>query len=408
MVWFHLDTGKSGIGNSMKVRAIQNATILTPDKVIQNGTVHIDENGRFSHIVPSNSSQTVEPVDGDTLDATGLVLAPGYIDLQINGAFGLDFTHQPESIWQVAKKLPQYGVTSFLPTVITAPLSTYQQAQDVLRQGPPTDFDGANPLGLHCEGPFLNPEKKGAHPPAYLQLPDLSLVPDWSPENGVRLVTIAPELTGATAVIEELSRRGIIVSAGHSTATYDQACAGFKAGIRYGTHLFNAMSPLHHREPGLPGALLDDDHTIIGVIVDGIHFHPGLLRLIWAKAGGRLNLVSDAMAALGMEEGSYTLGGQQVTVKNGIAALANGTLAGSLLSLDQAVINLMQFTGCSLAEAVWSVTATPAALLALNKGRIAPGYDADMVLLLPNGQVNKTFVGGDLVFDGHPLMLNYK
>jgi N-acetylglucosamine-6-phosphate deacetylase len=192
----------------------------------------------------------------------------------------------------------------------------------------------------------------------------------------------------------------VVVSAGHSTATVAQAQAGFEAGIRYGTHLFNAMPPLHHRDPGLVGALLADQRATVGLIVDGEHVHSELVRLVWQMVGnGRLNLVTDAMAALGMPPGRYALSDHEVIVDETTARLPSGTLAGSLLTMNTAVRNLITFTGCTLAEALPTVTSTPANLLGLpHKGRIAPTCDADLVLLTPELQVHTTFVGGRIIY----------
>ena len=226
---------------------IYGATLLTPEAQIEDAAVVI-EGDRIVQV--GRRDQVVTPPDAEALNAHGLILAPGFIDLQLNGAFGDDFTTTPPAIWRVAARIPRTGVTSFLPTIITSPLEKIAQAQDTLALGRPAGFKGATPLGLHLEGPFLNPRKKGAHNPEYLRAPDLSLVANWSPETCVRLVTLAPELPGALDVIRCLTGRGVVVSAGHSMATYAQAEAGFAAGTRYGTHLFNAMSPLAHREPG--------------------------------------------------------------------------------------------------------------------------------------------------------------
>jgi N-acetylglucosamine-6-phosphate deacetylase len=330
-----------------------------------------------------------------------LILAPGFIDLQFNGAFGYDLTNNPESIWRVAAQLPRYGVTSFLPTIMTSPLGTVRRAQEIWHKGPPKGFKGAQALGLHVEGPFLNPAKRGVHDPAFLRPPSVEDVANWSPETGVRLVTLAPELLAAMDVIATLTERGIVVGAGHSMASFDQARNGVMAGVRYATHLFNAMGELHHRKPGLLGALLADERVTIGLIADGIHVHRALVKLVWHMTGDdRLNLVSDAMAGLGMGDGVYNMGGYKARVNGQTAMLSNGTLAGSLLSLDQALRNLLNYTGCSQAEAVRTITTTPATLLGIagRKGQIAPGFDADVVLLTPDYRVVATVVDGQVAY----------
>jgi len=377
---------------------IHHATIFTPHRRIDDGALLIED----AHIAAVGTVDEVAPPPGSrAIDATGLVLVPGFIDLQINGGFGHDFTADPTTIWSVARRLPRYGVTSFLPTIITSPPETLTAAQNVLEQPPPADYAGAIPLGLHIEGPFLNPKKKGAHNPAYLRLPQLAAADGWSSVRRVRLVTLAPELPGALDVIAALVERGIVVGVGHSMATYAEARAGFEAGARYGTHLFNAMPPLRHREPGLIGALLTEPRATVGLIVDGIHVHPAVVNLVWRAVGGaRLNLVTDAMAALGMPPGRFLLGELEVIVDETGARLPDGTLAGSILSLDAAVWNLMRFTGCSLGEALPTVTTTPAALLGLSDqiGRLIPGSAADLVLLTPDFNVVMTIVHGNPVY----------
>jgi N-acetylglucosamine-6-phosphate deacetylase len=378
--------------------AITNTTIYTPTPDPHNTAVLI-QNDHITQLAPTPDLPI--PAGAQTIDAAGLLLVPGYIDLQFNGAFGHDFTADPTTIWPVSALVPRYGVTSYLPTIITSPLENIDQARQVLLNGRPSSYKGAEPLGLHVEGPFLNLQKKGAHNPAYLQPPDDALVADWSPESGVRLVTLAPELPGATAVIEQLSSRGILVSAGHSMATYDEAMAGIAAGIRYGTHLFNAMSPINHRQPGLPVALLTAPHAVVGLIPDGIHVHPALIKIIWsAKGSAGLNLVSDAMAALGMPPGKYLLNEFEVTVTATDSRLADGTLAGSMLPIDAALRNLITYTGCTLPQALATVTTTPARLLAIDhqRGRIAPGHIADLLLLTPDLQVATTIAAGNIVY----------
>lgn len=376
---------------------IQHVTLLTPDEQIEDASVEV-ENGRFTQIIPSAASQP--PENATVMEGNGRFLVPGFMDLQLNGAFGHDFTANPETIWQVAAQLPRWGVTAFLPTIITAPRSQSEKAQEVLLNGRPAGFQGAEPLGLHLEGPFLNPQKKGAHNPAYLRLPDLDWTANWAPETAVSLVTLAPELPDALALAAELASRGIVVSAGHSMASYAEAQAGFAAGMRYGTHLYNAMPPLGHREPGLMGALLDNSHSVAGIIPDGIHAHPAMVRLAWQMKGPRgLNVVTDAMAALGMPPGVYRLNDFDVTVTETEARLADGTLAGSVLDMETAVRNLIQFTGCTLSEATAAVTSTPARLLGLpDRGQIAPGFIADAVLLNHDLKVDLTITHGNITY----------
>lgn len=377
---------------------IKNATLYTPNEVIERGALLV-EDGLI--IAAGLASDLPCCMGADTIDADGLVLAPGFIDLQINGAFGDDFTDDPTTIWRVAERLPRYGVTSFLPTIITSPAEKVALGQQVVTGGRPAGRRGARPLGLHIEGPFLNPKKKGAHNPAYLRLPSLEAAARWAPQSGVRLVSLAPELPGALDVIAALAGRGVLVSTAHSLATYDEAVTGFDAGACYGTHLFNAMPALGHRDPGLPGALLTDGRATVGLIADGIHTHPAVVKLVWQAVGAqRLDLVTDAMAALGMPPGRHLLGDFEVSVDETSARLADGTLAGSILSLDQALRNLIDFTGCTLEQALPTVTTTPARAIGLagERGRIEPGYIADLVLLTPDLRVHTTVAEGEIVY----------
>jgi N-acetylglucosamine-6-phosphate deacetylase len=378
---------------------IQRATLMTPEVQIDDGVLLI-EDGRI--LAVGDAASVAVPEHAEVIDAGGLIVAPGFIDLQLNGAFGDDFTLTPDTIWRVAAGLPRWGVTSFLPTVITAPLSQVAQAQETLDGGAPSGWQGSIPLGLHCEGPFLNPQKKGAHNLAHLRPPAVDEIAAWTTENHVRLVTLAPELPGALALVHALTERGIVVSAGHSMATFREAKASFAAGIRYGTHLFNAMPPLEHREPGLPGALLTDPQITIGIIPDGIHVHPSTVALAWAAKGPqRLTVVTDAMAALGMAPGRYRIADQEVIVTahdRGVneARLASGTLAGSVLAMDEALRRLILYTGCTLSDALATITATPADLLGIGheRGRLRAGAWADLVFLTPTLEVVRTVIAG--------------
>ncbi len=376
---------------------IQNATFFASEGVPRRAELFL-ENGRILSIEPPRKE--APPAGSQVLDAAGWIVSPGWLDIQINGAFGLDFTNDPDSLWQVAARLPEFGTTAFLPTIITAPLEQVEKALRVWRAGPPPGWRGAVPLGLHLEGPFLNPGKKGAHDPRWMRTPKLAALQNWKPENGVRMVTLAPELPGALDVVHTLRARGVVVSAGHSLANYQQGMAAFDAGVNAGTHLFNAMSSLDHRAPGLVGALLDHTDPVVGMIVDGLHVHPAVVRLAWkCLEPQRLILVTDAMAALGMPPDTYQLGDQQVIVDGSTARLPDGTLAGSLLTQPEALRNLQKFTGCSLFQALQTITYNPANLLNLEtKGSLRDGGDADLTLLSSAGEVMATIVAGEIIY----------
>jgi len=335
-----------------------------------------------------------------SIDLGGNYLVPGFIELQINGGFGKDFTSSPKSIWEVARKLPRYGVTTFLPTIITSPYEKIFEAQEILAKGPEKYFIGAEPLGLHLEGPFLNPKKKGTHSKAFMKNPSIDEIDNWRLEKKIRLVTLAPELPNAIKVIKELSRRGIVIGAGHSYATYDEALIGIEAGITYGTHIFNAQTPMNHREPGLPGALLMHSNVTVGIIPDGFHVHPAIVNLVWKLKGHeKITLVTDAIVGLAMPPGNYTFGDFKIIVNEQIARKPDGTISGSILGENEALKNFVDFTKCSIDDAIPTLTSTPAKLLGLeNKGYIKDGYIADLVELDGHLEVVKTFISGKIAF----------
>lgn len=336
------------------------------------------------------------PAGAEVIDARGLIAAPGYLDWQINGAFGCDFSSEPETVWEAASRLPAYGVTAFLPTIISTPDEIYRRAIAVLQAGPPEEFRGAKPLGWHFEGPFLNPAKKGAHDLACLRLPGEMDVSAWTRQDGVWLVTLAPELEGGLDLVRQLRMQGVAVSAGHSLASLEQGREAIAAGLDAGTHLFNGMPPMDHHAPGLAAALLESPQVTVGIIPDGMHVDPAMVRLAWRLKGRQgLTIVTDACAALGLEDGDALLGGRPVQVREGRVTLTDGTMAGSMLGMDQSVRNLAAFTGCSLREAIYSAAAAPAGMLGADgKGWLRPGADADLVLLTPDGHAAGTIIGG--------------
>lgn len=293
----------------------------------------------------------------------------GLVDAQVNGAAGIDLTAEPHRLWEVAAALPAYGVVAFVPTVITSDPAARDQALATLAAGPPAGWSGAEPLGLHFEGPMIAPTRKGAHPERWLRPPSLELVDGWSREAGISIVTIAPELPGALEVIERLTGRGIVVSVGHTAARAAEVTAALEAGARYLTHLGNAMPPLQPREPGPIGAAFGGDLVtgpVAGLIVDGHHLDPLFVRTAWRALGpDRFLSVSDTTAGLGLPDGPARLGDQDVVVADGTVRLAGGTLAGSAASLLDCLRVLVAQTGCTLEEAVATATTTPLTLLGL-------------------------------------------
>jgi N-acetylglucosamine-6-phosphate deacetylase len=330
------------------------------------------------------------------LDATDLLVAPGLVDLQCNGGLGIDLAATPERIWELAAELPRFGVTAWLPTIVTSPEGTIEAALAALAGGPPEGWTGAIPVGLHLEGPFLSEAKRGAHRMEHLRPPSLEAVEGWSRAAGVALVTLAPDLAGAPEVIAALVERGVVVSAGHTPATAAEATEAVDLGVRWVTHVFNAMAPLHHREPGLAGVALSDPRLHVGLIPDGIHLHPAVVALVHQAVGDRLTIVTDAVAALGLPPGRHGA----VTVGLDGVRLADGTLAGSNLAMDEGVRNLVAFTGCSPEVALRAASTNPARLLHDGlRGTLQPGARADLVLLTRDLHVVATVVGGEVVHD---------
>lgn len=401
-------TGASASGNTFSPLAIQSVcemiyigpvTLSLPDGPLPEGAVLIDG----CHIARVGAAVDIKPPPGSkSFFPPQSTLSPGFLDLQLNGAYGHDFTTSPESIWEVASRLPRHGITRFLPTVITSPPSSISRAIEVLRAGPPEGFQGARPLGLHLEGPFLNPLKKGAHPQDLFRTPDQEPEPSWLNAPQVQMVTLAPELPGAENLVRALSKRGVLVSAGHSVADEKTAHESFEWGISSGTHLYNAMSGLDHRTPGLVAALLETNRASAGLIADGVHVHSAMVRLAFrCKGPDGIYLVSDAMAAAGLGPGEHHLAGMQVVATESSVRLQDGTLAGSNQMLDANLQKLLAWNICSLQDALKTVTTTPAALLKQKSPEIVPGAVADLTVVDRQGRVLACFVDGkDLSNDG--------
>jgi N-acetylglucosamine-6-phosphate deacetylase len=329
------------------------------------------------------------PGDGET------IIAPGLIDLQVNGYGGRDAAEGPDAIAAISERLPSTGVTGFVPTLISRPLAEGRAFVEFVAEAPAA---GARVLGAQLEGPFLNPEFRGAHDEACLQLPTTARV-ERVLEHPPRMITIAPELEGGVEAVRAFAGAGVLVSVGHSGATYEQARAAFDAGARFVNHLFNAMPALHHRSPGVVGAVLDDERVTTGVIADNVHVHPSLVRVAGRAKGTRgLALTTDQVAAAGVPPGRYLLSGREVTkTADGSVRLADGTLAGSAATMNLLVRNAAGLFGLHAALAMAS--RTPAGVLGLSRlGRIAPGCDADLVVLTSELCVRRTIVAGRTVY----------
>lgn len=354
--------------------------------------------GRIERLVPRGS---IRGAGIEEVDATGMFVAPGFVDVQCNGAVGHDLTTDPRSIGAVLAALPRWGVTSCCPTVITSPVETRSRALDAVaaHRADPSTSSCADLVGLHIEGPALSPEHVGTHDPAFVTLPDVDEVDRWIASGSVAMVTLAPELDGVDEIVDRLVAAGVTVAVGHTGATAEQYGAARERGVAAVTHLFNAMRPIHHREPGVVGAALVDPEVVAGLVVDGHHVAPAVVDLAWRCLGDRLMLVTDASAALGADDGDLVIGSAEIAVCDGRVTNAAGALAGSALSMDAAVRNLVGFTGCSPAEAIAAATSTPAKLLGLDdRGALAPGRRGDVVVLTPELDVVATFVNGVLAW----------
>ena len=375
---------------------IKNCNIIYLDK-IEKGSVLI-ENGKIKEINPSNVNDT------EVIDAEGLYLSPGFIDVHIHGAGGCDtMDGTVESINTIAKTIVEHGTTSFTPTTMTVAAEDIRKSMKVIKKLKEEGTEGANVLGAHLEGPFISPKAIGAQNPNFLLAPSVEnynkIVGDYG--DAVVSITMAPEVEGAKELIKYLSDNGVTVSMGHTKATYDEAIEGIKCGACHSTHLYNAMTPFTHREPGVVGATFDTDITT-ETISDGIHISYPALRTAYKQKGtDKVLLVSDAMEACGMPDGQYSLGGQDVIVKNGAARLLDGTLAGSVLTLDKAVKNIYSNSNYPLNEVVRMATYNGAKHCHVedHKGLIKEGYDADLILFNEDIEIQKVFVNGKEVYN---------
>ena len=388
----------------MSLTAYTSRTLYTPLESLDRGVVLVEDGA----IVKLGTRTSVEVASSAEIHDFGDdMIVPGFVDIHVHGSAGYDVMQADDSArCSFEQFLARHGVTAYYPTTIAAPLDVIERALERLSDAieiagrKDSSHGGAQPLGIHLEGPFLSHACRGAHSPEDLILPSIQTFNRfWQAARGhIRLMTIAPELEGALEVIAEAAKRGVCVSLGHSDADLEASRRGVAAGARHATHTFNAMRPLRHRDPGIVGEVLTNSRLTADVIADGVHVDPAVVKLFLnSKGAENAVLITDATSATGMPDGKYRLGTLEVEVKDGTVQ-RDGKLAGSVLTMDRAVRNAMDFAGWDLQRAVRIATANPARVAgAQNKGMLKPGADADFVVLSASGDVRATVVRGKVV-----------
>lgn len=346
------------------------------------------------------------PADAEVIDAEGGYVSPGFIELHIHGYLSKDVCDaNEESLRIISKGLLANGVTGYLPTTMTVDMSVIKGALEACRALMPesqtAEFDGSAILGVHAEGPFISESKKGAQDPKYILKPDADFVKEYS--DVIRVITLAPEEDDAdfSAIKRITTETNVVVSMGHTSADYDTAVAGVKAGVRHATHLFNAMTPLTHRGPGVVGAALNCDEVSTELIVDTHHVNAALFDTVYKLKGRKLCIITDCLPAGGLPEGEYTLGGAKIIYKNDLCRLEDGTIAGSVLKLNKGVWNVFNNSKIPLHECVNCASLNPATTLGIQdkKGSIKEGKDADILILDNEFNVKKTIIGGKVKYE---------
>lgn len=370
--------------------------IILKEKIIENGILTIE--GSKITFLGERKNVNIDHVDYDFKED---YISPGFIDIHIHGSIGKDFLDcEYEDLENISLFLAQNGVTGYLPTIVTAPLESMKIATEKIEKYIQNQKVGAKVLGVHLEGPFLNPKYKGAQREDCIIKPNLDNLKYLLSPN-LKIMTLAPEVEGAYEIIKYLRENNIIVSAGHTDATLEDVKKATELGLSHITHLFNGMRPLHHREPGIIGAALTEDELSVEVIADGFHLADSILKLVYkTKPKDKIILVTDAMMAAGLSDGEYSLAGQKVIVKDGKATLESGSLAGSTLSMIKAVMNFKEKVGVKLEEAVYIASYSPAKLLGLEnkKGSLEVGKDADITIFDKDLNIKMTIVEGKIVY----------
>lgn len=377
-------------------------TIITPFQLLEDRIIII-EKGKIIAITDKKEGIAILK-NAEIIKAKDKFVVPGYIDIHVHGGGGSDVMDgEYEAIKQVATTHSRFGTTVFLPTTMAMTKDKIIKSLKSIHEARLKGTGTAEILGIHLEGPYINPEKKGAQKKEDIKKVSVEEFLEFNQASGnlIRLVTIAPEMPGAIGLIKYLYKQGIIASVGHSNATYIQTRAGIQAGLSHVTHTFNAMRGVHHREPGVIGAALTSPELTVEVIADGIHVHPIVLKMLTQiKDGEKIVLITDAMRAAGFKEGTYDLGGQEVIVTQGQAKFKNGTLAGSVLTMDKAVKNMVTKVGIPLPKAIQMASYNPAKCLGIDdkKGSLELYKDADIVILNKNLETELTMVAGKVVY----------
>jgi N-acetylglucosamine-6-phosphate deacetylase len=371
-------------------------TIITPREEIPDGIV-TTEGEKIKHVEKWEENRYER-----LLDLRGCYVAPGLVDIHVHGGGGYD-AMGPKGLEGLSRFLAEGGVTSFLPTTHTAPHEKLVEAAEGIGREIKGGVSGATPMGIHMEGPYISPEMCGAQNEVYVRPPDKGELEEVSRASGgrLRVVTLAPEAEGALEAIRWLASRGVVSAAGHTDSTFETMEKAIDAGLYYASHVFNRMRLFHHRNPGAAGAALADDRVTVELVADGFHLHPATLRIAsLVKGPGKVTLVSDSIPPTGLPDGEYAFGGLKITVAGGKSLLESGRLAGSTITLSDAVRNMVRLAGVSLPEAVEMASTTPARIAGASgrKGRLAPGMDADITVLDGDFIPVLTVVSGEIVY----------
>lgn len=379
------------------MKAIINGKIILKDRIVEGYALV------FSDVFEGIVSNENIPRDAEIIDAKGGYVAPGLIDMHIHGYVGKDVCDgEEESIRAISKALLQNGVTGYLPTTMTVDMKVIKKALEVLRalKEESKNWDGSQILGCHAEGPFISKDKKGAQDEKYILKPDAKFVKEYA--DIIKTITLAPETDeNDFAAIREICRdTDVVVSMGHTSSDYETAMASVNAGVKHATHLFNAMSPLAHRAPGVVTAALNSDVSC-ELIVDTFHVMPCFYDMLFKLKGRKLCFITDCLPAGGLPEGEYTLGGQKIIYRGIVCRLEDGTVAGSVLHLNRGVWNVFKNSSIPLWECVNGASLNPATVLGLEKtkGSIEVGKDADVIITDDNFEVTKTIIGGEIKYE---------